>query len=320
LRKTWQVGEAATRSLAEVGQRCHGLRLNFANLESPQLLLGPSLRKYLRMSIFAKRNPEPVVAPRRVPPMGSGLRLNSQHSVSRCLDLLERMILKYRQPTPSSFHSGNNEYIPSYFYPGWVWNGASAQEPAIVVSFTDRDKHFILMAFWPKESGAEIGVFPLGGEAERHRYLAVADEWEQLDGSVTRSGLFEPGLITLSVPPLPRQFFAEVLEVARFPATENNIAQVAYSLGRVLLSDADRFIASRDKVAADKFVSEHSAEHFRVKFPSRRTEEFPAWILSELVNWSADLLPYIQELPMRRRAIILDGVGLDVPLWRMLDR
>jgi len=251
--------------------------------------------------------------------MGSGLRLSSQHSVSRCLEFLERMILKYRQPIPSSFHSGNNEHIPPYFHPGWVWNGAPAQEPVVVVSFADRDKHFILMAFWPKESGAEIGVFPLGGETERGRYLAVADEWEQLDGSVMRCGLFEPGLITLSVPSLPRQFFVEVLQVAGFPATENNVAQIASSLGRVLTMDAQNFIATRDKVAADKFVSEHSAERFHVKFPSRRIEEFPAWILSELVNWSADFLPYIQELPMRRRAIILDGIGLDVPLWRMLD-
>lgn len=272
------------------------------------------------MGIFTRRNTESVVTPRRVPSMGTGLRLRSQQDVSRCLEFLERMILGYREPVPSSFHSGRNEHIPPYFYPGWVWNGAPAHQPVVVVSFVDRDKHFILMAFWPKGSGAEIGVFPLGGEGERHRYLAVADEWERFDSSVTRGGLFEPGLITLSVPSLPRQFFVEILEVAGFPATENNIAQIVSRLGLMLTMDAQSFIATRDKAAADKFVSEHSVERFLVKVPPRHAEEFPAWILSELVDWSADFLPYIQELPMRRRAIILDGVGLDVPLWRILDR
>jgi hypothetical protein len=94
---------------------------------------------------------------------------------------------------------------------------------------------------------------------------------------------------------------------------------VAGKLGLILIMGAENFIGSRDEPAAARFVAEHTLDRFSREFPSRPADEFPAWIMGDLGTWNVDFLPYIQDLPMRRRAIMLDTVSPESEFWSQLD-
>lgn len=260
------------------------------------------------MSPFRRKERGQVSESRATTPLGPGLRIRSAQDLPGRLDILKRMIRGYREP--------KYMHLPPYVETGWTWNGPHGEQPETVVSFRDRDDDVTFMAFWPD---GYLGIFPLGEDYHR-RYLAVADDWERFDASHMRYGMLQSGLISLITPPIPRQFFVDALALTRFPPTEFNIAKVAANLGLMLTLDARSFIGTRNQAAAERFVSRHTLEHFLNKFPEGPVDQFPYWIMSDLAAWSPEFLPYLQELPARRRAILVDPAGADTPFWRQLEQ
>ncbi len=238
--------------------------------------------------------------------LGSGRRLCSRLTLTECIANLEAILLSYR---PSIYL-----HMPPYVFPGWQWNGSQEQSPNTVISFEDSNNDFLLAAFWPDSNGTECGLFPLGSGDERLSALPIIGHWKQRDSSLTSIGVVPRGQITLAPPRVPDQFFDEILRTAGFPSTPRNIEKIRTKIGEMFILKAQQFIASDDPGSADRFVQSH-------KYAGNPSREFCQSVLDDLAAWNPNLLPYMQDLPMRCRAIVLEAV--DYPsgsMWEEYER
>jgi hypothetical protein len=245
-----------------------------------------------------------------IPPLGSGQRLATSQDVMQCVRLLEGLLLTYRTP--------KYQHLPPYVYPGWTWNGSSAA-PMTVVACDDRAGDFMLIAFWPAGTGSEAGVFPLGSGDDRLKSLPLVEDWAARDATLRPTGTFGAGLIRLAPPQVTRAFTEDLLATAGFPHTPHNLARATRQLAIMLLIKAQEFISIQDPRAAQRFCQDHAAEKFFAARPGSPPEDCLNWILADLAAWNYGLLPYIQELPVRLRAIMLNSVG-KAPFWDELKQ
>lgn len=257
------------------------------------------------MGFFRKRVTSNEASHAQVPSLGSGRRLRSGLALTDCIANLEAILLSYRPP--------ESAYRTPYVFPGWRWNGSREQSPETVISFEDSNNDFLLAAFWPDHSGTECGLFPLGSGDERLSSLPIIGHWKQRDPSLTSIGVFPRGLITLAPPRIPDQFVEEILKTAGFPSTPYNVEAIGTMAGRMFLARAHQLIASHDPRSADRFIQSHV-------FTGGPLREFGQRVLDDLVAWDPDVLPYIQDLPMRVRAISLEAANVPGTIWSGLKR
>jgi hypothetical protein len=242
----------------------------------------------------------------QVPSLGSGRRLRSKLTLKECIANLEAILLGYRPPMYSQ--------MPPYVFPGWRWNGPQEQSPTTVIFFVDSNNDFLLAAFWADSNGTECGLFPLGGGDERLSAMPIIGHWKQRDSSLTSIGVVPGGQITLAPPRVPDQFFDEILRTAGFPSTPRNIEKIRTKIGDMFLTKAHQFLAADDPASADRFVQSHM-------YGGNPSREFCQSVLDDLATWNPNLLPYMQDLPMRCRAIVLEAV--DYPsgsMWEEYER
>jgi hypothetical protein len=249
------------------------------------------------MGLFSKSGRASSTAEQRVPALGSGLQLTSTLDIHPSLRSLDRALLSFRPP--------KYRYLPSFVHPGWEWRGKDIPTPTTVVSFDDRVDDFVLAAFWPMTQGAVIGLFRLGSSEERLHELSasILSDWKSQDPSLVSAGLFDSGMIALAPPVLPADFLDEILTTYGFSPTPKNLAALANLILQMFVMKASEFIGSKDRRAADIFINDHVPRGVISLALLQAT-------LDDLARWNYQVLPYIQELPMRVRAIVLDGQGL----------
>ncbi len=258
------------------------------------------------MGLFRRHATSRETSHTQVPPLGSGHRLSSELVLTDCMANLEAILLNYQPP--------RSIYRSAYVFPGWRWNGQSEKSPETVISFVDSNNDFLLAAFWPDRSGTECSLFPLGSGDERLSSLPIIGHWKQRNPSLTSIGVFPGGQITLAPPRVPDQFFNEILRTAGFPSTPHNIEIIGIKVGEMFLARAHQFMASRDPRSADRFIQSH-------RYNSGPLQEFCQSILNDLAAWNPDVLPYIQDTPMRVRAISLETADTPVnSMWNEFER
>jgi hypothetical protein len=79
----------------------------------------------------------------------------------------------------------------------------------------------------------------------------------------------------------------------------------------MFLLKANQFISSQDARLASRFVDDHQ---LRPDNAERLLQD----ILDDLAAWNPQVIPYIQELPYRNRAILLhrdENGKLESPFW-----
>jgi hypothetical protein len=249
------------------------------------------------MGIFGRR--KQAVAPKVVPPLGSGRRLRSDQGIQACLFNLEQILWSYRQPQYPE--------MPAYFVPGWTWSSSEAAPDAVVCCADSQDR-FLLIAMWNSSERAEIGLFPLGSGDDRLQAMPVIGHWKQKDPSLTSIGTLPADLITLAPPIVPETYCAELIGQRGFPPTEMNLAIGWATICQQFAIKAMQFIASKDRRAADRFVESHGSD-----YPSHADAQ---QILNDLADWDFRVLPYMQDIPMRIRALLL---SMDhATLWEQL--
>jgi hypothetical protein len=259
------------------------------------------------MGLFRRRGASGETSQPQFPSLGSGRRLHSALAVTDCLAHLEAILLSYR-PLESAYRT-------PYVVPGWQWNGSQQQEqpPETIITFGDADKEPLFAAFWPDRGGTECGLFPLGSGDERLSSLPIIGHWKQRDPSLTSIGVVPRGLITLAPPRVPSQFVEEMLKTAGFPSTPRNIEAIGTMVGRMFLAKANQFIASQDPRSTDHFVQSHI-------YTGDSVEKYCQRVLDDLATWNPGLLPYIQDTPMRVRAISLEAGNVPGTMWSALER
>jgi hypothetical protein len=224
-----------------------------------------------------------------VPPMGSGRALQSGQSPTDGLATLDRVIRAYRPP--------NYHHSPSYVPAGWEWLSAD-DRPEIVVAFNDQGGDFMLLAIWPAPP-TRLGLFPLGSGDERLRTVPVIGLWKQADPSLMSTGVVAAESIRLMTPVVPSDYVHEMLVTADCEPTAENVASTGTKVGEMFLIKALQCISSRSESEAQRFGAAH-------RYTGEPFAEFYQSILDDLVRWDPGITPYIQELPARIRAIMLE--------------
>jgi hypothetical protein len=251
--------------------------------------------------LFSKKERGPV----GVPPLGSGRRLRSSLPLSACLNTLEAIVWSYWEPQYPE--------MPAYFYAGWAWSTAAEwPRPDVGVCCSDAQDDFLFVAFWPREGYTEIGMFPLGGGDDRLSGISMVDDWYQRDSSLSSIGTVPARLITLTAPLVADDYCAELIGQRGFPPTDFNLVRMWDMVCRQFLVKSMQFISSKDQRAADRFADRH-----RNMPPGRDQAQR---ILNELADWDSVVLPYMQDIPMRIRALLLSDQSGQAPIWGELQR
>lgn len=251
------------------------------------------------MGLFSRR-PAGQSTPQRQKPvvMGSGRKLRSDLGVQDCADLLVRLLAGYSEP--------RYEHLPPAVPAGHIWLG-SGPEPAVALCCNDDRGEFLLVVLWGSEGGTEIGMFPLGAGDDRLT-LPMIGHWKGQDRSLSSTGSFPHGSIALQPPVLPPDFLEGTLSGAGFPVDRSTMAAARSRIVQMFLIKAQEFIGSQDQRLAARFVEEH-------RLTPMNAEALPQLILNDLGAWNPGVLPYIQELPYRVRAILLERDPAGRPGW-----
>lgn len=259
------------------------------------------------MGIFRKDKPQQREA--EVQPgtasMSSGRRLRSSLSVTECADTLQQVFGAYR--------ARRYPELPPLVPAGTVW-GAAEFAPSLVLSGVDAADNFLLITLADTGMGTEAGIFPLGtGEARLN--LSVVGHWKQRDKSLTSVGTWSPDAVRLAPPPVSDALIQSTLQAAGYPVTAANQERIAKQFTVMFLIKCQGFVETREGArGADRFADHHkkAADWNSPTGPLRSA-------LQLLAEWNTGVLPYIQDLPPRCRAILLENVGEQGTFWSELE-
>jgi hypothetical protein len=252
-----------------------------------------------------KRQQDGGAARAAVMPLGGGRRLRSDLSPGHCVQVLRQVFDGYRPRRRPDMEP----LVPT----GIRWMAADGA-PSIAVSGSDESDNFVLFTLAPAGRGTEAGIFPL-----RDGNLAVAGHWKQRDHSLTSVGSWPSGTVCLTPPPVDESLVYGTLHTAGYPVTPGNVAKMAQQFTMLFLVRCQEFVSSREGArGADRFMTTHQRWQ-QQGFPSLADLlQAPLRLLTE---WEPAVLPYVQDLPVRIRSILLaragDGEG---SVWSELER
>jgi hypothetical protein len=255
------------------------------------------------MGLFTRDKNQRGSGANRTPPMPPGRRLSSDRSPEDCFQVLRQIFDGYRPRRRPDMEP----LVPT----GIRWAADSA--PLIAVSGDDESNDFVLFTLAPAGRGTEAGIFTLGGN------LAVAGHWKQRDSSLTSVGSWPGGTVYLTPPPIDESLVYGTLDAAGYPATPGNVSKVAQQFTMMFLVKCQEFVSGQEGArGAERFMMTHQRWQQQVSPSLTDLLQAP---LRLLADWNPGVLPYVQDLPMRIRSILLEGArNSDDGLWSKLER
>ncbi|WP_322761934.1 hypothetical protein [Frankia sp. Cr2] len=237
---------------------------------------------------------------RQVSLLDAGRSLQSTLDVDAALSLLESIVRTYRDLPYRA--------MPAFVDAGHVWGAGNQGGPARFVAFDDEAKAVRFLALWPAPTGVTMGLFGIDGSGQS----TIIGHWKMRDASLLSTGTFEPGTLDLAAPRLSPKYPEEIVNAAGYPTTASNIERMTRQVATMVLGQAQNFIQSSDPRAAAAFVQDHSHAGSVADLQS---------ILDDLGGLDSEVLPYIQNLPARVRAILLEHTGYgEGRIWDEFDR
>lgn len=238
-------------------------------------------------------------------PLGSGRRLRSDLQPEHCVQVLEQIFDGYRPRRRSDM----KPLVPT----GIRWMTTDVA-PSFAVSGDDESGEFVLFALAPAGQGTEAGIFPLTSGN-----LAVAGHWKQQDRSLTSIGSWPSETVYLTPPPIDESLIYETLNAAGYPVTQGNVSKVAQQFTTLFLVKCQEFVSSREGArGADRFMTAHRQWQQQGSPSLAELLQAPLRLLAE---WEPAVLPYVQDLPLRIRSILLERVGDGQgSVWSDLER
>jgi hypothetical protein len=259
------------------------------------------------MGLFTRKQrlPETTADP---PILGPGRTVTSALDLDGCLRALDQTLMSFRVPEYT--------HLPTFTKASWAWTGEPALAPAIVVICADLPGDHLLVALWPDGGGTRIGLVPLGGEDQQAGDMesAMLAAWRQRDSSLARmAGDLGAGLLRLVAPLLPAGYAEEIVAAAGYRPTRPNTQIITRIARGLLLGWTQLFIDQREPRAARRFVRRHS---LRQPVNDADLQQ----IIDDLARVDPGLLPYLQWLPVRTRALMLEFSQDPNSFWGDLDR
>lgn len=257
------------------------------------------------MGLFSRRPAPPAQIPGL---LDSGRRLSSTLSVPESVASVEQLLGTYRQrqyPT-----------LPLLVPAGHTWLGAPDERPDLVCSGAAQDESFLLFTFRPTPAGSEIGIYPLGYGPERLT-MPVVGNLKMIDSSLSSTGTLPGGSIALTPPVVPQDLVGATLSIVGLPWTHANLATVADELLTMAILKGSQFVKSID--GPDAAMRRIEDWRRRAQFGPTLVEPIEM-VLRELAAWDPSVLPYIQDVPLRIQAVLLQGVDSQDGFWADLDQ
>jgi hypothetical protein len=244
------------------------------------------------------------------PALGPGLAVTSALDPAGCLRALGRTLLSFGVPEYT--------HLPTFTGVSWDWTGDPVRAPApqTVIICADRTGDDLLAAFWPESGGSRIGLLPLTGGDEQAGRLgsSLLAAWRLRDTSLSgAAGGLEAGLIRLAPPTVPGGYAEEIVAAAGYRPSRRNTQIVLRTAGSLFLARAQQFIEHRQPRAARRFMRRHS-------LPEPMNALALQEILDDLAGSDPGLLPFLQWMPVRTRALLLECCQDRGTFWGDLDR
>jgi len=222
--------------------------------------------------------------------LGLGRRLRSTKDLGSAIDDLRAILESY----------GPRQYpeLPRLVASGWDWAGSPDQKPTAVFSGTMQDGYPGFVTLRDTPEGTEGGIYDLAGEMT----LPLVGHWKQRDGSLSSIGQVEAGLVITS-PPVPDDYVEELVKRLGLPLDNDNWTKAAAELQQMFVLKAVTFMQQESQSAVDKFIDDHKDLPLGV--------EGLRLVLDDLARWKTGVIPYIQDIPPRVRALIVDEGSLN---------
>jgi hypothetical protein len=229
--------------------------------------------------------------------IGPGRRMRTELDPDGCEELLEEILSTYRER--------RYVHLPHHVDCGHEWLG-EGPPPDRAVCFTDGQDKWLLLTVRRQGSGSELGLFRLGGD-ERET-PPVIGHWKMRDQSLLSIGSIPAGSVAITAPRIPADLAEDLVRSAGYPLTAANVAAAATMLEQQFLLKAHQFINSQEPGYADEFVARHRSTGLQE-------------IVRDLAAWNTIVLPYVQDLPWRIRALMLEPATMgQSPFWRDMDQ
>lgn len=226
-------------------------------------------------------------------PLGSGRQLRSDLSPGDCVQVLRQVFDGYRPRRRPDMEP----VVPA----GIRWTATDAA-PSIAMSGSDESDNFVLFTLAPAGLGTEAGIFQLGGGN-----LTVIGHWKQRDRSLTSVGSWPSGTVWLTPPPIDESLVYGTLQAAGYSVTPGNVAKMAQQFTMLFLVKCQEFVSSREGArGAERFMTTHQQWQHQGSPSLADLLQAPLRLLAE---WEPTVLPYVQDLPMRIRSILLERAG-----------
>lgn len=131
-----------------------------------------------------------------------------------------------------------------------------------------------------------------------------------------RAGTWPHGTVRLTPPPISDGLLDSTLQVGGYPLTPGNRARLAQQLTMMLLIKCQEIISSQEcPRGAERFIETHKRHADRTSLTGP-----PRSALRMLAEWNPGVLPYIQDLPPRYRAMLLIRVNQPGGFWSELEK
>lgn len=255
------------------------------------------------MGFFSRSAPAPAATP-SVPTLGSGRRLRSSLDVPGSVATLERVLATYR--TPKYAHLPHTVRIRVE----WLAEGAAPSES---VWFEDASDSPVVAVYWPTASGSELGLFPLGDGDARLQAIPLPGHLKQVDPSLSSIGLLPGGVVGLHPPQIPDDYVTGTVVAAGFPLTDANVAAAGIKLAELTMVKSVQLVSTKGDRAVDRFTSAHA-------YGGGSIVAYLQEVVDGLAAVDPGFTPYIQQLPVRMRALFLERAEPEAREWMGLTR
>ena len=236
--------------------------------------------------------------------LGCGWCLHSSYRPEDCAEILQQVF--------DSYCPRRHRDVPPLVPAGIEWTPAKA-EPAFALCGHDDSDDFLLFTFTDARGGTDASIFPLGSWHAR-LMPSVVGHWQQRDSSLYSIGTWGPGAVRLTPPPIGDILIDETLQAASYPLTPSNRAKLAQQFTMLFLVKGQEFVGSREGTrGAQCFVENYKKHADRTSLIGPLRSALQLFAARE-----PGMLPYIQDLPLQTRAILLERVDDADGFWSHL--
>lgn len=252
------------------------------------------------MGLFSRSQPTPTS--RGIPGrLGPGRRIRVEAQLEQVADALESIVETYK---PRQYPE-----LPRVVPAGWTWLGLDEDRPDLVNSAVNHigDPLYITLKSIPRET--ECGIFDPLGRGDGRVLSSLVRDLERRMPSIRSAEPFPPGTLVMAPPPIANGIIDDILVTAGRSLTGNNRTAIADAfLTNVKLKAAQAIEVKSDRAEALKSLDEWA------RIPGEPLAVAAA-VLQYVADWDIRLVPYIQDFPLRVRAVMVRNSHTAGSFW-----